>query len=71
MKSNSEYLFAPQDGHASKRAAAIAKKHGAELVNYVDENGVKRHWYSTKNTGSGPEVAEAVISAIAAAKVKL
>lgn len=47
----SEYLFGLGAGHLGKRAAKIAKRHGAALVNYTEPNGMKRHWFESENRG--------------------
>ena len=47
----SEYMFGVGSGHLSRRAAAAAKRHGAELVNYTEPRGEKRHWFSAPNRG--------------------
>lgn len=55
------YLFGLGKGHLGKRAATIAKRHGAELVNYTEPNGGKRHWFSSRNLGSPFNEATAMI----------
>ena len=60
----SEYFFGLGSGWLPKRADAIARKHGAELVNYTDAQcqcghgcsphtckRSRRHWFSTDNLG--------------------
>jgi hypothetical protein len=59
----SEYLFGLGDGHLGKRAAQIAKKHGAVLVNHNDPGcrcgcgcadecpATARHWFAGPNRG--------------------
>lgn len=47
------YHFGMAFGHLPvRRTQKIAKKHGAELVNYTEPgSGVKRHWFNTPNSG--------------------
>lgn len=47
-----EYLFGSGPGHLGGKAARIAKKLGAVLVNYTEPNGYKCHWFATRNYGS-------------------
>lgn len=59
----SEYIFGCGTGHMSKKAATIAAKHGAILVNHVDTGcscgygctgdcpANKRHWFTAQNQG--------------------
>lgn len=59
-----EYLFGLGDGWLGKRAAKIAEKHGAELVNHQDPqcrcghgcpphecHAARRHWFAGPNQG--------------------
>lgn len=48
----SEYMFLLVEGHMPERADEIARKHGATLVNYTEENGRERHWFAGPNKGS-------------------
>lgn len=58
------FQFLLGDGHLSKKAATIAQKHGAKLINHTDPQcscgrgcqpyGCKRsgrHWFETSNMG--------------------
>ena len=80
----SEYLFLTGDGHLPKRAATIAKKHGATLVNHTDPQCVcghgcepstckqsQRHWFAGPNRGApfGGNLRDAVESDLRAAKL--
>ena len=59
-------------GHLPKEAAKIAKKHGAELVNYVEPGtNVKRHWFNKANEGSplDQHVAHMVFSDLRQARI--
>ncbi len=47
-----EFFFGLGPGHLGKRAARIARKHDAALVNYTEPNGTKRHWFRARNTGA-------------------
>lgn len=60
----SEYLFLTGSGHLPKRAARIARKYGATLVNYTDPQctcgrgcapseckASRRHWFAGPNRG--------------------
>ena len=47
-----EYLFGLGPGHLPDSVDAIARKHGACLVNYTEPNGHKRHWFAGPNKGS-------------------
>jgi hypothetical protein len=64
------YQFGCGDGHLpERRTQRIARKHGAELVNYVEPgNGRKRHWFNTENLGSphDEQVATAVLDELRA-----
>lgn len=46
----SEYMFLCGDGHLPERAAEIAQRLGAQLVNYTEPNGYKRHWFVIDST---------------------
>lgn len=48
-----DFIFGMGSGHLNAKAAAIAKKHGARLVNHVSRrNGRKRHWFACENLGN-------------------
>ena len=47
--SQNRFMFGTANGHLPQRAARIAEAHGAELINYTDPNGRKRHWFASKN----------------------
>lgn len=47
----SAYIFGSGPGHLPRAAAAIARKHDAQLVNYTEPRGEKRHWFTAKNLG--------------------
>ena len=47
----SEYHFGIGPGHLPKKAGRIARQHEARLVNYVEPNGDRRHWFSCRNCG--------------------
>ena len=59
----SEYQFLCGHGHLPRKAAAIAKKHGAELINHTDPGcscgrgcrcdcpNNRRHWFTAENMG--------------------
>lgn len=51
MYNHGPYFFGVGNGHLSQRAAIIARRHGAELTNYTEPNGKKRHWFETQNLG--------------------
>lgn len=62
-----EHAFGQGKGHLGRRAAAIARRMGAELVNYADPGcgcgwscvagargdckARRRHWFTTRNRG--------------------
>jgi hypothetical protein len=46
------YMFGLGNGHLPKLARDIARKHGAELINYTEPTGKKRHWFSAPNLGA-------------------
>lgn len=60
----SEYQFLCGHGHLPRKAASIAKKHGAHLVNYTDPGcscghgcrdncpNNRRHWFAAENMGA-------------------
>ena len=59
-----ETCLLPGPGHLPKKAAAIAEKHGATLVNYTDQGcscgygcasdcrAKRRHWFAAPNMGA-------------------
>ena len=60
----SEYMFGLGTGHLPKKAAKIARKHGATLVNYTDAQdrcghgcrpytcpASRRHWFTGPSRG--------------------
>jgi hypothetical protein len=51
-KQMSDYMFGLGKGHLPQRARDIAREHGAELVNYVEPGGQKRHWFAAPNLGA-------------------
>lgn len=78
----SEHFFGLGTGHLPQTAAAIAKKHGAVLVNYTDPQckcghgcpagkckASRRHWFACPNRGQpfDGQTAAAVLAAIEAA----
>jgi hypothetical protein len=58
------FLLGP--GHLSARAAHAARDLDAELVNYTDERGGKRHWFTGENYGApfDGELARSVRAAV-------
>ena len=75
----SAYFFGLNAGHLPRRVARIARKHGAELVNYTDAGckcgygctsgecpKCRRHWFEITNLGEPHNSAKAreVMSAI-------
>lgn len=50
--SKQNFLFGMGEGHLSNRAATIAKRAGATLVNHTEPNGRKRHWFAMENLGA-------------------
>ena len=73
-----EHLFGLGDGWLPKKADAIARKHGAVLVNHCDPGckcgcgchdecpACKRHWFACQNRGEpfDSQTATAVMTAI-------
>lgn len=81
----SEYLFGCGPGWLPKKAAAIAREHGAMLVNYTDPGckcgygcasgeckSARRHWFAGPNLGSpfDARLAADVAAGIKAAGIK-
>ena len=64
----SDYFFGLHSGHLTKRADAIAKRHGAWHVNYTEPRGEKRGWFACHNCGNpfDQATAAAVMADIAA-----
>jgi Fe-S oxidoreductase len=60
----SDYFFALGSGHLPKKAQKIAEKHGADLVNYTEPDGRKRHWFACDNYGEphDSQVRQAVVA---------
>jgi len=46
------FQFLLGQGHLPKKANKIAQKHGAELINYTEPNGNRRHWFAGPNKGN-------------------
>ncbi len=46
-----EYFFGLHDGHLKAVADKIAKKHGAEHVNFTEPTGRERGWFAGPNRG--------------------
>lgn len=80
----SEYIFLCGHGFLPKKAAEIAKKHGAELVNYQDGQCTcgygcgqdecpesRRHWFAGPNIGDpfDSDLSDAVRRDLVAAKI--
>jgi hypothetical protein len=51
-------------GHLPRKANTIARQHDAELVNYTEPDGRKRHWFNCQNMGEpfDSRIAHEVIS---------
>lgn len=47
----SQHHFGLHRGHLKKKASDIAKRHGAQHVNYTEPNGEKRGWFTCPNLG--------------------
>ena len=47
----SEYLFGTHTGHLTAAADRIAKRHGANHVNYTEPGGQRRGWFACQNRG--------------------
>lgn len=45
------YFFGLHDGHLRAAADKIAKKHGAEHVNFTEPTGRERGWFAGPNRG--------------------
>lgn len=74
----SEYFFGLGSGWLNKRADRLARKHGAQLVNYCDPGckcgygctsdcpACKRHWFTCQNRGEpfNTATARAVMEAL-------
>lgn len=81
----SEYFFGLGDGWMPRKAAVIARKHGATLVNHTDPGckcgygcisgeckSARRHWFAGPNRGEPFDSAmgRAVMAEIEAAKIQ-
>jgi hypothetical protein len=79
-----EYMFGTGPGHLPRRANAIAKRHGAYVVNFVDAScecghgcrphackKAKRHWLCCPHLGEveSRRIASAVMADLRATKV--
>lgn len=74
----SEYMFGLGPGWLPKQVAKIARKHGAELVNYCDPGckcgygchnncpACRRHWFAGPNRGApfDRQLADKVLTAV-------
>ena len=47
----SEYFFGLHNGHLKAIADKIAKKHGADHINFTEPNGRERGWFAGPNRG--------------------
>lgn len=47
----SEHFFGVGPGHLGRAVATVARQHGAELVNYTEPRGERRHWFACPNLG--------------------
>lgn len=65
------YHFGMGQGHLPvRRTRKIAKKHGAELVNFTEPgSGVKRHWFNAVNDNNRFVVAHDVLAELRAEKI--
>jgi hypothetical protein len=83
-KMNNEFIFLLGDGHLPSRAAKIATKHDAKLINHTDPQckcghncelfeckWSRRHWFVSENLGEpfNTKVREAVEAALDAANI--
>lgn len=68
---SSTFQFGLGEGHLPKKAAKIAQKHGADLINYTEPNGHKRHWFTGPNYGdpADKQVAATVLAEIAEMRI--
>ena len=59
-----EFHFGLGEGWLPKKAAEIARRHGAKLINYEEPCGRRRHWFAAENLGEpfNRATAEAVLS---------
>ncbi len=63
------FMFGLHDGHLTAKAQRIAKRHGADHINYTEPGGRRRGWFTSPNRGSpfDQATAKAVLSDIEAA----
>lgn len=47
----SVYLFGEHAGHLGRRADSIARRHGADHIDYTEPCGERRGWFSCANLG--------------------
>ncbi len=68
----SKFQFGLGSGHLPRAAARAAAQEGAQLVNYTEPRGEKRHWFEADNYGSpfDDELAKRVLAAVHAASPK-
>ena len=71
MKITNPHHFGLGLGHLPRKANTIAHKHDAELVNYTEPNGQKRHWFNCQNMGEpfDSRTARAVMDELQTAQV--
>lgn len=61
-----EYIFGAHTGHLTALAATIAKKHGADHINFTEPAGHTRGWFVGPNRGEpfNSRMASAVLADI-------
>lgn len=71
VKITNPHHFGLGPGHLPRKAAAVAHKHGAVLINYTEPNGQKRHWFNCQNMGEpfDSQVAAAVLGELHSGKL--
>jgi hypothetical protein len=71
MANNGPYLFGCGAGHLPAKAQRIAAKFGADLVNYTEPRGRKRHWFAGPNRGQpfDQQLSRDVMAALEAAGI--
>lgn len=47
-----EFFFGGHRGHLTAKADRIARRHGANHINYTDATGERRGWFVADNRGS-------------------